>query len=80
MQKAKSQSLNSLILGDTADYKDFPDMRFTLNTTNNIALAGYPGYLLNGTFRDPTSEALQRFTNIGAIIGDRASVASVYTQ
>ena len=43
-------------------------------------MAGYPGYLLNGTFRYSTSEALQRFTNIGAIIGDRASVASVYTQ
>ena len=28
------------------------------------------GYLLNGTFRDPTSDALQRFTNIGTIIGD----------
>jgi hypothetical protein len=70
VQKA---SLNSLILGDTAD-KDFPDIGFTLNTTNNIALAGYPGYL---SFRDPASDALQRFTNIGAIIGDKACIAFV---
>ena len=26
---------------------------------------------MNGTFRDPTSDALQRFTNIGTIIGDK---------
>jgi hypothetical protein len=26
---------------------------------------------LNGTFRDPTSDALQRFTNIGTVIGDK---------
>jgi hypothetical protein len=57
--------------GDAADYKDFPDIRFTQNTTNNIVLAGHPGYLLNGTFRDPTSDALQKFTNIGTIIGDK---------
>ena len=54
-----------------ADYKDFPDIRFNQNTTNNIVLAGHPGYLLNGTFRDPISDALQRFTNIGTIIGDK---------
>ena len=65
------QYLNSLMRGDAADYKDFPDIRFTQNTTNNIVLAGHPGYLLNGTFRDPTSDALQRFTNIGTIIGDK---------
>jgi hypothetical protein len=53
---------------DAADYKDFPDIKFTQNTTNNIVLAGHPGYLLNGTFRDPTSGVLQRFTNIGTII------------
>jgi hypothetical protein len=58
-------------LRDSADYKDFPDIRFNQNTTNNIVLAGHPGYLLNGTFRDPTSDALQRFTNIGTIIGDK---------
>jgi tetratricopeptide (TPR) repeat protein len=65
------QYLNSLILGDSADYKGFPDIRFNQNTTNNIILAGHPGYLLNGTFRDPSSDTLQRFTNIGTIIGDK---------
>jgi hypothetical protein len=45
------------MLGDTADYKAFPDIRFNQNTTNKIVLAGHPGYLLNGTFRDPTSDA-----------------------
>jgi tetratricopeptide (TPR) repeat protein len=65
------QYLNSLMLGDKTDYKDFPDIRFSQNTTSNIVLAGHPGYLLNGTFRDPTSDALQRFTNIGTIIGDK---------
>ena len=54
------QYLNSLMLGDAADYKDFPDIKFNQNTTNNIVLAGHPGYLLNGTFRDPTSDVLQR--------------------
>jgi hypothetical protein len=57
--------------GDAADYKDFPDIRFMQNTTYSIILAGHPGYLLNGTFRDPTSDALQRFTNIGMVIGDK---------
>jgi hypothetical protein len=56
------QYLNSLMLGDAADYKNFPDIRFIQNTTNNIVIAGHLGYLLNGTFRDPTSDALQRFT------------------
>jgi hypothetical protein len=59
------------MLGDSADYKDFPDIRFNQNTTNNIILAGHPAYLLNGTFRDPTSDAMQRFTNIGMVIGDK---------
>ena len=27
------QYLNSLMLGDAADYKDFPDIRFSQNTT-----------------------------------------------
>ena len=65
--------------GDAADYKDFPDIRFTLNTTSNVVLAGHPGYLLNGTFRDPTSDALQRFTNIGTIIGDKAYSVIYYS-
>ncbi|MFZ0220508.1 MAG: hypothetical protein WB988_07500 [Candidatus Nitrosopolaris sp.] len=30
------QYLNSPTLGDAADYKDFPDLRFNQNTTNNI--------------------------------------------
>jgi hypothetical protein len=55
------QYLNGLMLGDAADYKDFPDIGFSQNTTNNIVLAGHPGYLLNGTFRDPSSDALQSF-------------------
>ncbi|MGB6590527.1 MAG: hypothetical protein WBE68_03365, partial [Candidatus Nitrosopolaris sp.] len=41
-------------------------------------LARHPGYLLNGTFRDPTSDALQKFTNIGTIIGDQAETYPVY--
>jgi hypothetical protein len=65
------QYLNSLMRGDVADSKDFPDMRFTTNTTGNVVLAGVPGFLLNGTFRDPSSDALQEFTNIGTIIGDK---------
>ena len=73
------QYLNSLMRGDAADYKDFPDIRFNQNTTNNIVLAGHPGYLLNGTFRDPTSDALQKFTNIGTIIGDKAYSVKYYS-
>ncbi|MFY9799160.1 MAG: hypothetical protein WB988_08035 [Candidatus Nitrosopolaris sp.] len=65
--------------GDAADYKDFPDIRFTQNTTTNIVLAGHPGYLLNGTFRDPTSDALQKFTNIGTIIGDKVYSVIYYS-
>jgi hypothetical protein len=73
------QYLNSLMLGDAADYKDFPDIRFSQNTTNNVVLAGYPGYLLNGTFRDPTSDALQKFTNMGTIIGDKVYSVIYYS-
>ena len=63
-----------------ADYKYFPGtIRFNQNTTNNIVLAGHPGYLLNGTFRDPTSDALQRFTNIGTTIGDKAYSVIYYS-
>ena len=56
-----------------AGYKDFPDIMFSQNATNNIVLAGHPGHLFNGTFRDPTSDALQRSTvrftttNIGTV-------------
>jgi hypothetical protein len=73
------QYLNSLMLGDAADYKAFPDIRFNQNTTNNIVVAGHPGYLLNGTFRDPTSDAVQRFTNIGTIIGDKVYSVIYYS-
>ncbi|MGB6532101.1 MAG: HNH endonuclease signature motif containing protein, partial [Candidatus Nitrosopolaris sp.] len=73
------QYLNSLMRGDAADYKDFPEIRFTNNTTDNIVLAGYPGYLLNGTFRDPTSHSLRGFTNIGTIIGDKAYSVIYYS-
>jgi Flp pilus assembly protein TadD len=73
------QYLNSLMLGDAADHKDFPDIRFSQNTTNNIILAGHPGYLLNGTFRHPTSDALQMFTNIGTIIGDKVYSVIYYS-
>jgi hypothetical protein len=70
--------LDSLMRGDAADYKDFPDIRFTQNTTNNIVVGGQPGYLLNGTFMDSTSGVLQRFTNIGTIIeGKEYSVGKI---
>jgi hypothetical protein len=59
------QYLNSLIRGDAADYKDFPDIKFSINTTSNVVLAGHPGFFLAGTFRDPTSDELQKFINIG---------------
>ena len=39
------QYLASLMREDAADYKDFPDIRFTQNTTYNIILKGHPGYL-----------------------------------
>lgn len=74
-----NQYPNSLMLGDAADYKDFPDIRFNQSTTNNIVLAGHSGYLLNGTFRDPTSDALQRFTNIGTVIGDKVYSVIYYS-
>jgi len=67
------------MLGDAADYTDFPDIRFSQNTINNIVLAGHPGYLLNGTFRDPTSDAIQRSTNIGTIIGDKVYSVIYYS-
>jgi PsbP-like protein len=73
------QYLNSLMRGDAADHKYFPDIRFNQNTTNNIILAGHPGYLLNGTFRDPTSDALQKFTNVGTVIGDKAYSVIYYS-
>jgi hypothetical protein len=62
------QYLSSLMRGDAADYKDFPDIMFTNSSTSNTVLAGHPGFYLNGTFTDPTSGVLDRFTNIGTII------------
>ena len=59
------------MLGDAADYKDFSDIRFSQNNTNYIVIACHPGYLLKGTFGDPKSDALQRFTNIETIIWDK---------
>jgi hypothetical protein len=73
------QYLSKVVRSDVADYKDFPNIMFNQNTTNNIVLAGHPGYLLNGTFRDPTSDALQRFTNIGTIIGDKVYSVIYYS-
>lgn len=37
-----------------------------------MALAGIPGFLLFGTFKDPTSGVLDGFSNIGAIIETKA--------
>ena len=37
----------------------FPRYNVQPESTNNIVLAGHPGYLFNGTFKDPTSDALQ---------------------
>jgi hypothetical protein len=65
------QFFNNLMNWYASDYVDFQDIKFNQNTTNNIFVAGHHGYLLNGTFRDPTSDALQRFTDIGTIIGDK---------
>jgi hypothetical protein len=67
------------MLGDEADDKDFHDIKFIQNTTNNIVVAGHPGYLLNGTFKDPPSDALQRFTNIGTIVGDKVYSVIYYS-
>jgi hypothetical protein len=47
-----------MMLGDAPDHNDFPDIRFNQNTTNNIVVAGHTGYLLNGTFMDPTTDEL----------------------
>ena len=78
-QKNNLDLKNPILTGDAADYKDFPDIRFTQNTTNTIVLAGHPGYLLNGSFKDPPSGVLQRFTNIGTIIGDKGYSVIYYS-
>jgi hypothetical protein len=49
-----------------------PNIKFTVHTTSNITLADHPGFLLAGTFkRNPNSNALEWFSNIGAIIGNK---------
>ncbi|MGC2572658.1 MAG: hypothetical protein WA364_14190, partial [Candidatus Nitrosopolaris sp.] len=49
-----------------------PNIKFTIHTTNNVTLAGHPGFLLSGTFkRNPSSNALEWFSNIGTIIGNK---------
>jgi hypothetical protein len=49
-----------------------PNIKFTIHTTNNVTLANHPGFLLSGTFkRNPSSNALEWFSNIGTIIGNK---------
>lgn len=49
-----------------------PNIKFNLHTTNNVTLANHPGFLLTGTFkRNPSSNALEWFSNIGTIIGNK---------
>lgn len=69
------QYLNSVMHA----YKDFLDIKFNQNTTNNIVLSGHPGYLLNGTFRYSGIPVLQKLTNIGTIIGDKAYSVIYYS-
>ena len=73
------QYRNAVIQRDVANHKDFPDIEFTNNAISDVEFAGHPGYLLNGTFRDPVSGALQEFTNIGTIIGDKAYSVIYYS-
>ncbi len=63
------QYLNRLVQEDVKQ----PNIKFTNHTTNNVVLAGHPGYLLAGTFKiDPTSGVFRRFSNLGTIIGNKA--------
>jgi hypothetical protein len=71
--------VNNLMRGDAAASKDFPGIKFTIHTTSNVVLAGHPGFLLVGTFNEPTSGALEGFTNIGTIIGDKAYSIQYYS-
>jgi hypothetical protein len=73
------QYRNVVMRTDLTDYKRFPEIEFTNNTISNVELAGHPGFLLNGTFRDPTFRALQEFTNIGTIIGHKAYSVIYYS-
>jgi hypothetical protein len=57
-----------------------PNIKFTNHTTNNVVLAGHPGYLLAGTFkRDPASGVLEGFSNVGTIIGNKAYSIHYYS-
>jgi hypothetical protein len=71
--------LNSLMRGDAAASKDFPGIQFSIHTTSNVVLASHPGFLLVGTFRDPTSGVLDGFSNIGTIIGDKVYSIQYYS-
>lgn len=59
--------------------KDFPDINFTFYTASNVVLASHPGFLLNGTFKDPTSGVFEEFGNIGTIIGTEAYSLQYYS-
>jgi hypothetical protein len=65
------QYIKSLFRLYTRQHNSISIREYFTNATSSIVLAGHPGYLLNDTFRDPTSDALQRFTNIATIIGDK---------
>ena len=55
-------------------------IKFTTHTTSNVVLAGHPGFLLVGTFkRNPTSGALEEFSNIGTIIGNKVYSLQYYS-
>ncbi len=70
------QYLNRLMQEDVKQ----PNIKFTNHTTNNVVLAGHPGYLLAGTFkRDPTSGVLEGFSNLGTIIGNKAYSIQYYS-
>ena len=57
-----------------------PNVKLTIHTTNNVTLAGHPGFLLIGTFkRNPSSNALEWFSNIGAIIGNKVYSVLYYS-
>ena len=52
--------LRSVMQRDVTNSKDFPDINFTFYTTSNVSLAGHPGFLLNGTFKDPDLRCIRR--------------------
>jgi hypothetical protein len=71
--------LKNVMRSDLANYRAFPDIKFTINTTSNVVLAGHPGFLLVGTFKDPASGVLDGFSNIGTIIGSKAYSIQYYS-